>query len=204
MPRASLEGRFTPGRRGVAVVAPPHPLYGGHMDSPVVEALVRGLVAAEIGALRFNWRGVGASDGEASGESEVADTDYAAAMAFVSRDVEVPLYACGYSFGAATALRAAAREAAVRYAAVVAPPAVMIDAERFQRFSGEIFMAVGDRDELVDPGRLEALAGEHPGCSFCCLPGADHFFVTGGLNALERELDGWLGALISGGAGVRA
>ena len=86
----------------------------------------------------------------------------------------------------------------------MAPPAVMIDAERFQRFSGEIFMAVGDRDELVDPGRLEALAGEHAGCSFCRLPGADHFFVAGGLEALGRELEDWLGGLVSGGGGVRA
>lgn len=201
-PHASLEGRFTPGLSGVAVVAPPHPLYGGQMDSPVVEALVRGLIGADIGALRFNWRGVGASDGQASGEPGVADADYAAAMAFVSDGVEAPLYACGYSFGAATALRAATRDPAVRCAVVVAPPAAMIDAESFRRFEGAVFMAVGERDELVDPERLETLAGECAGSHFCRLAGADHFFAAGGLEALGHELQAWLEGLVSDGAGL--
>ena len=85
---AALEGLWLPARgeggaRGGAVMAPPHPLMGGSMDSPVATEVAMAASDAGLGALRFNWRGVGASAGVPSGEQADADADYGAALAFL-------------------------------------------------------------------------------------------------------------------------
>ena len=79
----ALEGVYLGGPDGSdsgAVVAPPHPLYGGSMDSPVVNEVSYACRKAGLAALRFNWRGVGASAGRPSGEVADADADYAALL----------------------------------------------------------------------------------------------------------------------------
>lgn len=191
-PGASLEGAFTPGSTAAAVVAPPHPLYGGRMDSAVVVELVRALGAVDVATLAFNWRGVGASAGSPSGADAVADEDYAAALSFLAGRVDAPRWACGYSFGAATAIRAAAADPGIERLVVVAPPAAMIDAESFQRFEGPVFLAVGERDALVKPGALKALVAPMKRAHFCPLADTDHFFMGPGLSQLGRELASWL------------
>jgi hypothetical protein len=70
-----LEGRFVPGSSesgAGAVVAPPHPLYGGELSNPVVGALVAGLNSVGIAGLAFNYRGVGGSDGQVNGDLGLA------------------------------------------------------------------------------------------------------------------------------------
>ena len=106
-----LEGLFIAGRAvrsGGAVIAPPHPLYGGSMDSPVVAELAHACRGADLASLRFNWRGVGASGGEPTGDLDAAAEDYAAGLAFLAESVDAPLVACGYSFGALAAARCSA------------------------------------------------------------------------------------------------
>jgi pimeloyl-ACP methyl ester carboxylesterase len=126
----ALEGVFAPGEDAAApgaVIAPPHPLYGGSMDSPVLEEVAWALRRAGCASLRFNWRGVGASGGATSGEARDADADYAAALEHLEETVSGPLIGAGYSFGAATAVRVAAphsrvrRRARVRQAPTPAP-----------------------------------------------------------------------------------
>ena len=90
-----------------AVVAHPHPLYGGTMDNGVVMLTVRALVAAGGEALRFNFRGVGGSDGEHDeGRGERLDLS-AAIAAMAARQPALPLIVAGYSFGAVTTLELA-------------------------------------------------------------------------------------------------
>ncbi len=188
----SLEASFATGSQAAAVVAPPHPLYGGRMDSPVVGEVVRAVAAAGAASLAFNWRGVGASTGRPSGEGGEAERDYAAALAFLADRIDAPRWACGYSFGGATAIRAAAADPGVDRLILVAPPASMIDAERMRRFEGRIFLAVGENDDLVQPGELEALVSPMPRAYFCALAETDHFFATAGLPELGAELGRWL------------
>lgn len=89
--------------RGVAVIAHPHPLFGGTMDNKVVQTLARAFVASGWTAVRFNFRGVGASEGvhdEGRGESD----DYRAVVAQLAPSG--PLAVAGFSFGAFVAINA--------------------------------------------------------------------------------------------------
>src|SRR5690242_10050450 len=106
----SLEAVFDAGQHGAAVIAPPHPLYGGRLDNPVVIALADGLRAAGLATLCFNFRGVGQSSGHASGATADAEADYRAALDHLMRKQHGPFVAAGYSFGAAAATRIAAKD----------------------------------------------------------------------------------------------
>ncbi|MFT4241768.1 MAG: alpha/beta fold hydrolase [Acidovorax sp.] len=83
--------------RGVAVIAHPHPLFGGTMDNKVVQTLARACVACGYTAVRFNFRGVGASAGtHDEGRGELQDL-----LAVVEQVApEGPLVLAGFSFGA--------------------------------------------------------------------------------------------------------
>ncbi|MGK6308748.1 alpha/beta hydrolase [Variovorax sp. DT-64] len=90
--------------RGVAVIAHPHPLFGGTMDNKVVQTLARAFVACGWTAVRFNFRGVGGTEGvhdEGRGERE----DMLQVIEQVAP--EGPLAIAGFSFGAFVASRAA-------------------------------------------------------------------------------------------------
>jgi alpha/beta superfamily hydrolase len=189
-----LEGCFLPGRppeAGGAVVAPPHPLYGGSMDSPVASELAWACTSAGIPSLRFNWRGVGASAGEASGDAAAADEDYAAALAHQRETVRGPLVACGYSFGACAALRAGAREPRVRRVLLVAPPPAFLDGAALARFAGRALLVTGAADPIAPARELEAIASRAE-ARLQVIPEADHFFGAG-LGALGRIAREWLG-----------
>jgi alpha/beta superfamily hydrolase len=94
---------------GVAVIGHPHPLYGGTMDNKVVQTLARAFVACGWTAVRFNFRGVGASEGlhdEGRGETE----DMLSVIEQAAPDG--PLALAGFSFGTFVACRAVERLAA--------------------------------------------------------------------------------------------
>jgi uncharacterized protein len=92
--------------RGVAVIAHPHPLFSGTMDNKVVQTLARAFIAGGWTAVRFNFRGVGASEGvHDEGRGELED------MLDVVRQLapEGPLAIAGFSFGAFVASGAVSR-----------------------------------------------------------------------------------------------
>jgi len=91
-------------RHGMAVIAHPHPLFGGTMDNKVVQTMARAFVQAGWTALRFNFRGVGASQGEHDeGRGELDDM-----LALIAAEApEGPLALAGFSFGSFVASRAA-------------------------------------------------------------------------------------------------
>src|SRR5262245_4957545 len=75
----TLEGVFQAGAGDTScgvLLAPPHPLYGGSLESPVLSELAWAAAQAGCASLRFNWRGIGASAGAPSGEAVDADADY--------------------------------------------------------------------------------------------------------------------------------
>jgi hypothetical protein len=190
----SLEGVFLAGAAGDergAVIAPPHPLYGGSLESPVVAEIAFACHRAGIATLRFNWRGVGASAGAPSGEEADADADYGAALAHLADSVSGALLACGYSFGSAAAVRAAERSPRVRRLVLVAPPTALIAPARIAALRAHTLVVSGDRDSFAPVPVLQQSFTEAPRVALRVLPGVDHFFGAG-LGALGREVSEWL------------
>jgi hypothetical protein len=191
----ALEGLFIAAAErdgGGAVIAPPHPLYGGSMESPVVTELAWACTQAGLASLRFNWRGAGASAGAPSGELGAAAEDFAAGLLQLGRTVPGPLAAVGYSFGAVAAALACAGQPRVRRLVLVAPPPGLLDVDRLRDGEREVLILAGERDGLAPPRALEALARELPGARLAVVREADHFFGAG-LAELGREVTAWLG-----------
>lgn len=192
---AALEGLLLPARAqpecGGGLVAAPHPLMGGSMESPVVTELAFALDHAGISSLRFNWRGVGGSAGAPSGTDRDADVDFRASLAFLNETVHGPLMAMGYSFGAATALRATRTAKGLRRLVLVAPPPSLVDAGLIGDFGRPILMVAGDADRFVEVDVLQKWTDEHDHVTLEVLEGADHFFMMH-LGQLRRVVDTWL------------
>lgn len=186
-----LSGRGEEGVRGGAVVAAPHPLMGGTMDSPVTTEI--GLVLSDVGftSLRFNWRGVGASAGTSSGEAADANVDYRAALEFMLDSVEGPIVGCGYSWGATTAARVCLDTPRVRKLVLIAPPPAMLDRAALAGCGKSILVVVGDRDEYASAEELGKILEDIDRSEMIVLGGSDHFFMAG-LADLGREIRSWL------------
>ena len=93
--------------RGIALVAHPHPLYGGTMENKVAQTLARTFVNLGYATARFNFRGVGESQGAwDEGRGEVDD---ALAVIAQHREAGLPLLLAGFSFGAYVAAQAASQ-----------------------------------------------------------------------------------------------
>jgi alpha/beta superfamily hydrolase len=96
--------------RGVAVVCHPHPQHGGTMDNKVVQTVARAFVQQGWRTVRFNFRGIGASEGTwDEGQGEIDD---AMAVVHARRDTSLPFALAGFSFGAYVASHVCARLAA--------------------------------------------------------------------------------------------
>ncbi len=187
-----LEGIFlaAPDGAGGAVIAPPHPLYGGSMENPVVTEAAHACAKRGVASLRFNWRGVGASRGAPSGDAGDADADYGAALDHLSETLPGPVVACGYSFGALAAVRAS-RDPRVRRLVLVAPPPAMLATEALAAFDGPVLALTGARDTLAPADALQAALAPLPRAELVVVPGADHFFAAG-LAEIGRAVAGFL------------
>jgi alpha/beta superfamily hydrolase len=183
-----LEGVWQSGDPPAAVVAPPHPLYGGSFDNPVVNEIAHALYRQGSASLRFNWRGVGASQGRATGDLGVAERDYRAALELVVENSGAPVTAAGYSFGAAAATRVALHDDRVAKLVLVAPPVELLKALDLQRLQKPVRVVVGGNDAFAPAEELSELFGPLPDARVGVIPDADHFFVQSGLGALAREL----------------
>ncbi len=191
----TLEARLVRGNAStpLAVIAPPHPLYGGTIGSPVVRALERAFQAAGHWTLAFNFRGVGESTGEPSGAPEDALADYLAVVHSVP-DAQ-PAWLSGYSFGAAAAL-AAAIELEVPRVLLVAPQLGALDPPMFARYPGRLMVALASEDEYAPPDAVRKMCETRAetATQICIIEGADHFFLGSALPPLARVLETLIGA----------
>ena len=183
----TLEGVWVGGGERTAIVAPPHPLMGGELSNPVVQALAMGLGAAGARSLLFNWRGTGDSEGEASGDPDHAERDYLKALGLAAL-AGAEVIAAGYSFGAAAAIRVAARDARVRSVIAVAPPPSMLEGLPVERLGGACTFIVGERDAVARATEL-SLWAERAGARLEVLPDTDHFFgqALGRISEIARD-----------------
>lgn len=181
----------------VAVVCHPHPLYAGTMDNKVVTTAVRSYCELGIPAVRFNFRGVGATEGEHDeGNGEGDDLEVVAAWALQQAAAE-KLLLCGFSFGSMVALQRHDRIAPTRHLALLAPPMGRFLQSPPTRFDCPLTLVVAEADEVVDaPATLrwqETIRSEH---DLILLEGASHFF-HGRLTELRERLQASITASLS-------
>ena len=170
--------------RGAALVAHPHPLYGGTLDNKVVQTLARTFVELGYVALRPNFRGVGASEGvHDEGRGETEDLLRVAAHAKEAFG-DSPLVLAGFSFGAAVQTQVAQR---------VSPHRVVLVAVAVGRFPsesvpGDSIVIHGERDETVALAKVFDWARPQE-LPVVVIPGADHFFHLR-LNVIKKIVKG--------------
>ena len=186
-----LEGLYAEagGEKG-AVISHPHPQMGGDMMNNVVETLVSALFAAGFSTLRFNFRGVGASEGrydDGRGEQD----DVRGAIAFLREKGKKEIMLAGYSFGAWISAKVLAAADDLLPVVFVAPPLALL-AFDVSALTGKVGLVLcGDRDDFCSPEKLRIMA-EQAGCRLEIIRGADHFFL-----GHEREIAGALEKFVS-------
>ncbi|MBI2313180.1 MAG: alpha/beta hydrolase [Betaproteobacteria bacterium] len=168
------------GRRGIAVIAHPHPLFGGTMDNKVVQTLARTFTELGYVAVRFNFRGVGESEGvhdDGRGETE----DVIAVAEFARQEHwGLPVLLAGFSFGGFVQARVASR---------IEPERLVLIAPAVKRFDvpqvpASTLVVHGELDDVVplqdvlDWARPQELP-------VIVIPGGEHFF-HGRLHLLKR------------------
>lgn len=159
--------------RGVAVICHPHPQHGGTMDNKVAQTLARAVVQLGWRSVRFNFRGVGASQG--AWDDGVGEVDDALAVIAASRDPNLPLLLAGFSFGGYVAASAAQRlpdETKPQRLVLVAPST---QKQAVPAVPPDTVVIHGEADEVVplaatlDWARPQALP-------VVVFPGVGHFF----------------------------
>ena len=162
-----------------AVVCHPHPLYGGSMYNNVVDAMLAALWQCGYATLRFNFRGVGASEGEHDGgPGEVADAGAALTHLLAQPGVRSDgALMAGYSFGAMVALSAGYELGDVERIVAVALPLAMTDARVPPDASKPLLLVSGDRDSYSPAAGLQSLRDKiGASAKLELIAGADHFF----------------------------
>ncbi len=178
----SLEARWddAPGSaEAVVVLCHPHPLEGGTMSAPLLEKVAQSLNAADTHVLRFNFRGVGSSEGTWAGgvgeTGDVAAAVEAAGLAFPGLRLGI----VGWSFGATTSLRWQIETGSTLPWVGIAPGihsyhgTDVPDASRLE--PAERLIIIGDRDQFASVDSMRAFAAQS-GARLEVLPGSDHFF----------------------------
>jgi uncharacterized protein len=174
---------------GTAVICHPHPLHGGTLDNKVVQTVARACVNLGWRSIRFNFRGVGASQGQwDEGVGEVADC---LAVIAATRTRPEPLLLAGFSFGAFVAAQAAHQlgPQSIQHLVLVGPST---QKQQLPTVPANTLVIHGESDDVVplsatlDWARPQALP-------VIVFPGVGHFF-HGQLSLLKRVLLHELGA----------
>ena len=167
--------------KGGVILCHPHPLYGGDMDNPVITTAVEAVSQEGFSTLRFNFRGVGESEGtygEGIGEGEdvKAVIDYFYSKLKSSNSYLILL---GYSFGAWAGFPIAIRDERVQGMVAIAPPLELHDFGYLKGCKKKKLFIAGNRDLYCPTPLLEELYEtlDEPK-SIAIIPGADHFFFS--------------------------
>ena len=138
------------------VICHPHPLHGGSMENNVVLALAMGLVEEGFVTMRFNFRGVGRSEGEhTKGEKESQEILGALDLIKAWPDVRGKIGLAGYSFGSGVILNHQELYKEIDALALVSPSLRAVADSPLKQNKIPALIVAGDRDRLVDSGELK-------------------------------------------------
>ena len=173
-------------KKGV-VVTHPHPLYGGDMYNLVVETIVHVYNIKGYSTLKFNFRGVGESQGTYdNGDGE--QKDVLAALSFLGDMGMEQIDLAGYSFGAWVNAHAVQEDVSVKNMVMVSPPAGFMDFSTIGSMECLRFVVTGSRDDIAPADVVKQMCSVwNPNARFVVIDGADHFY-GGYLNQLEAVL----------------
>jgi alpha/beta superfamily hydrolase len=209
-PAGRLEALLNEGRvdaTHAALVCHPHPSFGGTMHNKVVYHAMKALHGFGFPVLRFNFRGAGLSEGEHDrGEGEVDDVR--AALNWLNAEFHLPVVFCGFSFGAATGLRAACDDQRVEGLISLGTPIAVEDRGYSYSFlencaKPKLFVS-GSLDRYSPPAALKRVVDLAPEPKqLVAVEGADHFF-EGHLGEMQAAIREWIARFFQSAQEVEA
>lgn len=205
-PEGRLEGRYQHSKRPnapIALMLHPHPQYGGTMNNKVVYTLFHAFVRQGFSVLRFNFRGVGRSQGVFDrGEGELSDAAAALDWLQTYNENAEGCWIAGFSFGAWIGMQLLMRRPEISGFVSVAPPANMHDFSFLAPCPSSGLILQGDKDEVVPEASVKKLVDKlssQRGISidYRVVPGADHFFQEQ-MEELSAHVDDYLAKSLAG------
>jgi alpha/beta superfamily hydrolase len=183
-----IDGRLEKNSRQKGVVIThPHPLYGGDMFNNVVGTIARVYQQKNYTTLRFNFRGVGNSQGS-YGEGLGEQQDVRAAISYLADMGVSQIDLAGYSFGAWVNALTVVDESRLANMIMVSPPVAFIDFKSIADLKNLRLIVTGSRDDIAPPDLIKtSCAGWNADAQFEVILGADHFYA-GYLDKLEAIL----------------
>ena len=195
-----IEGRYSPAKREtapIALIMHPHPKGGGHMNNPVTVQLYHLFMKRGFATLRFNFRGVGRSQGEFDGGiGELADAATALDWLQTTNAQASQTWVAGYSFGAYISMQLLMRRPETDGFISVSPPTNMYDFSFLAPCPASGLMLHGSADTIVPPLEVDRVVSklrtqkgiviDHE-----VVPGATHFWAEH-LPEVERHVSAYL------------
>ncbi len=185
-PEGRLEGRYhhqpNADRSPVALILHPHPQFGGTMNNKVVYNLFHAFARKGFSALRFNFRGVGKSQGAFdNGQGELSDAASALDWLQASNPNASACWVAGFSFGAWISMQLLMRRPEIDGFVSVAPPANVLDFSFLAPCPASGLIVHGADDDIVPTEEVEKLAAKLQvqrgiEISYETIAGANHFF----------------------------
>ena len=199
-PAGRLEGRYNPGRSPsapIALILHPHPQHGGTMNNKVVYSVFNAFAERDFSTLRFNFRGVGRSQGSYDrGEGELSDAASALDWLQTVNPNARSVWVAGFSFGAWISMQLLMRRPEIEAYISIAPPANMLDFNFLAPCPASGLIIHGEADEIVPEPFVAKLVHklQHQrgiAIDYRVIPGATHFFADH-LNAVTGHVEDYL------------
>jgi uncharacterized protein len=189
-PEGRLEGRYQPGKvphAPVAIILHPHPQGGGTMNNRVVQAIYQIFVRRGFATLRFNFRGVGHSQGTFdNGIGELSDAASALDWMQQFNPDAATTWVAGYSFGALIGMQLLMRRPEIKGFISISPPANMYDFSFLAPCPSSGIIIQGGNDEVVTPGSVQKLVDKLRTQKHITI---DHEVINSANHVYQNELD---------------
>ncbi len=199
-PEGRLEGRYHPAQEPnapIALILHPHPQFGGTMNNKVIYNLFHIFVRRGFAVLRFNFRGVGRSQGVFDeGIGELSDAASALDWLQTMNPNASSCWITGFSFGSWIGMQLLMRRPEIKGFITVAPPADKYDFSFLAPCPSSGLIVQGEADEIVEPAASETLAIDLQAkraitIDYELIKGADHFF-RGQLDEMTAVVENYL------------